>query len=287
MRILSGKIGLLFYDVTTLYFEEDYGNSLRENGFSKDGKHIQPQVVLGLLVSKDGYPLSFSVFNGSQYKSRTMLHVIEDFINRFNLKDFIVVANSGQMNHRNIALLESGNYKYSIGARIKNESNDPEKWTLSLNQRDGEFYETRKGQAKLIVSHSTNRAKKDKYNREKGIKRLEKAYRSGNITKETINKRGYNKFLDISDNVKVSNNKEKIEQDGKWDGLKGYLTNTELSAKDVYEQYFGLWSVERVFRITKGKLEMRPMFHFTPNRIEAHICICFVALKFIRSMKEY
>jgi transposase len=239
------------------------------------------------LVSKDGYPLSFSVFNGSQYKSRTMLHVIEDFINRFNQKDFIVVANSGLMNHRNIALLESGNYIYSIGARIKNESNDPEKWTLSLNQRDGEFYETRKGQAKLIVSHSTNRAKKDKYNREKGKKRLEKAYRIGNITKETINKRGYNKFLDISDNVKVSNNKEKIEQDGKWDGLKGYLTNTELSAKDVYEQYFGLWSVERVFRITKGTLEMRPMFHFPPNRIEAHICICFVALKFIRSMKEY
>ena len=286
MRILGGKIGLLFYDVTTLYFEADYGDELRENGFSKDGKHSQPQVVLGLLVSKDGYPLSYSVFNGSQYEGRTMLPVIEDFVNRFNLKDFIIVADSGLMNQRNIALLESGNYKYIIGARIKNESNDLKKWALSLNKQDGEFYETRKGQAKLIVGYSINRAKKDKYNREKGIKRLEKAYRSGNITKENINKRGYNKFLDISDNVKVSINKERIEQDEKWDGLKGYLTNTELPAKDVYEQYCGLWSVERAFRITKGTLEMRPMFHFTPKRIEAHVCICFVAYKVYKELER-
>jgi hypothetical protein len=73
MRILGGKIGLLFYDVTTLYFEADYGDELRETGFSKDGKHSQPQVVLGLLVSKEGYPLSYSVFNGSQYEGYTML----------------------------------------------------------------------------------------------------------------------------------------------------------------------------------------------------------------------
>jgi transposase len=286
MRILGGKIGLLFYDVTTLYFEADYGDELRENGFSKDGKHSQPQVVLGLLVSKDGYPLSYSVFNGSQYEGRTMLPIVDDFVQRFNLKDFVVVADSGLMNQRNIALLESGNYKYIIGARIKNESNDIKEWALSLDKQDGEFYETPKGSIRLIVGYSANRAKKDKYNREKGITRLEKAYRSGNITKENINKRGYNKFLDISDNVKVSINKERIEEDERWDGLKGYLTNTELSAKDVYEQYRGLWSVERAFRITKGTLEMRPMFHFTPKRIEAHVCICFVSYKVYKELER-
>jgi transposase len=285
-RILGGKIGLLFYDVTTLYFEADYGDELREAGFSKDGKHSQPQVVLGLLVSKDGYPLSYSVFNGSQYEGYTMLPVVEDFVQRFNLGDFIVVADSGLMNQRNVSLLESGNYKYIIGGRIKNESNEIKAWALSLDMQDGEFNETRKGQARLIVGYSANRAKKDGHNREKGIKRLEKAYRSGNITKENINKRGYNKFLDISDNVKVSINKERIEEDKKWDGLKGYLTNTELSAKDVYEQYCGLWSVERAFRITKGTLEMRPMFHFTPKRIEAHVCICFVAYKVYKELER-
>jgi len=286
MRILGGKIGLLFYDVTTLYFEADYGDELRETGFSKDGKHSQPQVVLGLLVSKDGYPLSYSVFNGSQYEGHTMLPVVDDFVQRFNLEDFVVVADSGLMNQRNIALLESGNYKYIIGARIKNEGNEIKTWALSLDKQDGEFNEKRKGSTRIIIGYSANRAKKDRYNREKGIKRLEKAYRSGNITKENINKRGYNKFLDISDNVKVSINKKRIEEDEKWDGLKGYLTNTELPAKDVYEQYCGLWSVERAFRITKGTLEMRPMFHFTPKRIEAHVCICFVAYKVYKELER-
>jgi transposase len=285
-RILGGKVGLLFYDVTTLYFEADYGDELRETGFSKDGKHSQPQVVLGLLVSQGGYPLSYSVFNGSQYEGRTMLPVVEDFIQRFNLDDFIVVADSGLMNQNNIALLESGNYKYIIGARIKNESNEIKAWALSLEKQDGEFNETRKSQARLIVGYSSNRAKKDRYNREKGVKRLEKAYRSGNITKENINKRGYNKFLEISDNIRVAINQDKIKQDEQWDGLKAYLTNTELPAKEVYEQYSGLWSIERAFRITKGTLEMRPIFHFTPKRIEAHVCICFVAYKVYKELER-
>jgi len=76
-KILGGRIGLVFYDVTTLYFESDYGDELREKGYSKDGKHSQPQVVLGLLVSSGGYPLSYSLFNGSQYEGYTMLPVKE------------------------------------------------------------------------------------------------------------------------------------------------------------------------------------------------------------------
>jgi len=285
-RILGGKIGLVFYDVTTLYFESEYGDELRETGFSKDGKHSQPQVVLGLLVSKDGYPLSYSIFNGSQYEGRTMLPVVVDFVNRFNLEDFIVIADSGLMSQSNIDLLESCNYKYIIGARIKNESHELKTWILSLPKQEGVFNETRKDGARLIVGYSDKRAKKDRYNREKGVKRLEQAYRNGQITKENINKRGYNKFLEISDNVKVIISKDKIKQDEQWDGLKGYITNTNLCAKEVYEQYNGLWTIERAFRITKGTIEMRPMFHFTPNRIEAHVSICFVAYKIYKELER-
>ena len=285
-KILGGKIGLMFYDVTTLYFESDYGDELRVAGFSKDGKHSQPQVVLGLLVSKGGYPLSYSLFNGSQYEGRTMLPIVEDFVHRFELEDFIVVADSGLMNKTNISLLESSGYKYIIGAKIKTESEEIKQWILSLEKKDEEFNETLKGKIRLIIGYSTKRDKKDKYNRNKGVQRLQKAYKSGNVTKENLNKRGYNKFLEISDNVKVKIDQEKIKEDEKWDGFKGYITNTSLSAQEVYEQYNGLWIIERAYRITKGTLEMRPMFHFTPRRIEAHVCICFVAYKVYKELER-
>jgi transposase len=286
-RILGGKIGLVFYDVTTLYFETDYSDDLRERGFSKDGKHAQPQVVLGLLVSRDGYPLSYSLFNGSQYEGRTMIPIVEDFVQRFNLEDFVVVADSGLMNKTNISILESAGYKYIIGARIKNETDEIKQWILSLDKQDGCFHELGKlPKSRLIISYSDSRAKKDRYNRTKGVKRLEKNYKSGTITKENINNRGYNKFLEISDNVQVVINQEKINEDEKWDGLKGYLTNTELPSNEVYEQYNGLWVIEKAYRVTKGTLEMRPMFHFTPKRIEAHVCICFVAYKVYKELER-
>jgi transposase len=215
-----------------------------------------------------------------------MLPVVEDFIDRFKLDDFVVVADAGLMSQKNVVLLESGNYKYIIGARIKNENNSVKDWILSLEKQNGTFYETAKGKARLIVGYSENRAKKDQYNRDKGVRRLEKAYKSGKITKENINKRGYNKFLNISDNVEVSISPAKIAEDQKWDGLKGYLTNTDLPAHQVYEQYSGLWSVERAFRITKGTLEMRPMFHFTPKRIEPTSAFVLWHIKFIKNWNE-
>ena len=150
-RILGGKIGLVFYDVTTLYFESDYSDDLRERGFSKDGKHAQPQVVLGLLVSRDGYPLSYSLFNGSQYEGRTMLPIVEDFVKRFNLDDFVVVADAGLMNKTNISLLESGDYKYIIGAKIKSETEEIKQWILSLEKRNSIFYETKRIIHKTIL----------------------------------------------------------------------------------------------------------------------------------------
>lgn len=285
-KMLGGEIGLMFYDVTTLYFETDDSDDLRERGFSKDGKHAQPQVVLGLLVSRGGYPLSYSIFNGAQYEGRTMIPIVEDFVTRFKLDDFVVVADSGLMNKTNRDLLDSAGYKYILGARIKNESEEVRHWLLSLNKSEGVFNEKKINDRRLIVGYSSKRAKKDKYNRDKGIKRLESAYKSGKVTKEHINKRGYNKFLEITNDIKVSISQQKIIEDEKWDGLKGYITNTDLSANEVYEQYNGLWVVERAFRVTKGTIELRPMFHFTAKRIEAHVTICFVAFKVYKELER-
>lgn len=191
-KILGGRIGIVFYDVTTLYFETSREDGLRAPGFSKDGKTSESQVVLGLLVSRNGYPLSYSLFNGSQFEGRTMLP----------------------------------------------------------------------------------------------IDRLEKAYKSGKVSKRNINQRGYNKFLKIENDVAVSIDYGKIGEDAQWDGWKSYVTNTDFPPEEVISLYRELWVVERAFRISKGTLEMRPIFHFTEKRIESHVCICFVAYKLYKELER-
>ena len=136
-KVLGGNIGVVFYDVTTLYFETDFPDDLRKTGFSKDGKHSLPQVVLGLLVSDGGYPLAYSIHEGNKYEGHTMLPIVKDFVTKFDLKNFVVVADSGLMTQANIAELEQNGYKYIVGARIKNENKAVTNWILSQNKQDG------------------------------------------------------------------------------------------------------------------------------------------------------
>ena len=286
-KILGGNIGVLFYDVTTLYFEADYEDDLRKTGFSKEGRHKNPQIILGLLVSIDGYPLAYCIHEGNKYEGHTMLPVVTEFVRKYKLDNFIVVADSGLMNNDNIADLEANGYKYIIGARIKNESRIIKDWILGQPKSDCQMVEYDKGNGqRLLVGYTEKRARKDSYNREKGIRRLEKAYNRGTLTKDNINKRGYNKFLKMEGDLKVSINYDKLEADAKWDGLKGYLTNTDIHVEEVYAAYHNLWHVEKAFRIAKSKIEIRPMFHFTRKRIEAHVCICFVALKVYKELER-
>ena len=286
-KILGGNIGVLFYDVTTLYFEADYEDDLRKTGFSKEGRHKSPQIILGLLVSIDGYPLAYCIHEGNKYEGHTMLPEVTEFVRKYKLDNFIVVADSGLMNNDNIADLEANGYKYIIGARIKNESRIIKDWILGQPKSDCQMVEYDKGNGqRLLVGYTEKRARKDSYNREKGIRRLEKAYNRGTLTKDNINKRGYNKFLKMEGDLKVSINYDKLEADAKWDGLKGYLTNTDIPVEEVYAAYHNLWHVEKAFRIAKSKIEIRPMFHFTRKRIEAHVCICFVALKVYKELER-
>lgn len=286
-QLLGGRIGIVFYDVTTLYFETTREDELRSTGFSKDGKTAESQIVLGLLVSRDGYPLSYNIFNGGQYEGRTMIPIIDDFVQRFSLTDFIVVADAGLLSRKNITLLKQAGYKFILGGRIKKESKTVQDWVLSLEKSPHNLNETViNGDERIIVSYSEQRAAKDRHNRDKGIQRLRKAYSSGKINKRNVNQRGYNKFLVIENDVMVSIDEDKIAADARWDGLKSYITNTDLAAGEVIDQYHGLWVVERAFRITKGTLEARPIFHFTERRIEAHICICFVAYKLYKELER-
>ena len=286
LRILGNDISVVFYDVTTLYFEIDEGDDLRKTGFSKEGKHQNPQIVLGLLVSKGGYPLAYDIFEGSQFEGHTLLPVINSFKEKYKLDKLIVVADSGLMSGKNIEQLIENHYEFIIGARIKNENREIQKQILSLQLKNGQSSVINKGDLRLIITYSDSRAKKDAYNREKGIKKLEKKIKKGKLTKASINNRGYNKFLEMEGDVSLSLNAEKIQTDQLWDGLKGYITNTNLANDAIIENYRHLWQIEKAFRITKTDLRVRPVYHRLPHRIEAHICISFVAYKVYKELER-
>jgi transposase len=287
-QILGDEIRMVFYDVTTLYFEIEKEDTLRKTGFSKDGKHQNPQIVLGLLVSANAYPLAYDIFEGNKYEGDTMLPIIDSFRQKYSFETLTIVADSGLISERNIQDLEERGYKYILGARIKNQPRSIEEQIHALDLRDGECQIIWKdpGTA-LVISFSARRARKDYFNRERGLKRLEKQIISGKLTKSSINKRGYNKYLKLEGEMDISIDREKFDADGKWDGLKGYQTNDKsLSGQQVMDSYRQLWKIEKAFRISKHDLKIRPIYHRVQRRIEAHICLSFAAYKVYKELER-
>ena len=287
LKVLNNEISLVFYDVTTLYFEAEREDELRKTGFSKDGKHQHPQIVLGLLVSVGGYPLAYEIFEGNKFEGHTMLPVIEAFKTKYKLEKLVVIADAGLMSNDNIAELQTQNYQYIIGARIKNETQIIQQQILSKHLKNGESVAIIKDQhAKIIITYSEARAKKDAANRKRGLEKLEKNIVTGKLTKQHINNRGYNKYLKLEGDVTITINKEKYQADAKWDGLKGYTTNTQLSKDEIIDNYKHLWQIEKAFRISKTDLHIRPIYHHLKHRIEAHICIAFCAYKIYKELER-
>jgi len=286
-KLLKGKIGIVFYDMTTIYFESSQPDELRKTGFSKDGKHHHPQIFLGLLVGRNGYPIGYDIFEGSIYEGHTLIPVIEKFEKRFNFDKPIVVADAGLLSKDNISTLTKRGYTFILGARIKNEANIIKIEIEKISFSDGYIAKLQKPDKTILyVSYSDTRAKKDKANRERGLKRLEKSLNAGRLTKSNINNRGYNKYLKMEGELSIKIDYDKFENDSQWDGLKGYITNTGLDGKQVIENYNNLWKIEKAFRISKTDLKIRPVFHRLRERIEAHICISFVSYVLFKDLER-
>lgn len=278
LRILNGEISVVFYDMTTLYFEASDEDDLRKTGFSKDGKHQCPQIYIGLLVGLGGYAIGYDIYEGNTYEGHTLIPFVENISKKFNLNKPIIVADAGLLSNENIIDLEEKQYEYIIGARIKNETNEIKKQILKETYNDDSVLSIVKNlNTRLIVHYSDKRAKKDEYNRKIGLIRLEKQIKSGKLTKSNINNRGYNKYLKMNGEISIEIDYQKYSNDNKWDGLKGYITNTKLTNKKVMDNYKNLWHIEKAFRMSKTDLRIRPIYHRLRSRIEAHICISFTA----------
>lgn len=285
-KLLRGKVGVVFYDMTTLYFEASEEDDYRVPGFNKDGKHQQPQIMIGLLVSNHGYPIGYQIFEGNTSETKTLIPVLELFQEKFSINKPIIIADTALLSEKNLQALQDNKYQYIIGARIKNETNVIKQKILELNVVENKPKELKCKNGRLILSYSPKRAYKDNKNRQKGLKRLEKRLKSGKLTKEHINNRGYNKYLKLTGEINIAIDYNEYDNDRVWDGLKGYVTNTNLTRKQIIGNYSQLWQIEKAFRISKTDLRIRPVYHRLKERIEAHICICFTAYAIYKELER-
>lgn len=278
LKVLGGKVGVVFYDMTTLYFEASDEDDLRLCGFSKEGRHRNPQIFLGLLVAMGGNPIGYEIFEGNIHESQTLIPMVESLAGRFGFERPVIIADSGLLSKKNIDALDEAGYQYILGARPKNDSAEVKKRILSMGLKDGQVRSfVRKDGRRVVVSMSDARASNDAKNRRDGLKRLEKRLGAGRLTKKNINNRGYNKYLHMEGEMRISIDYDKFNADAEWDGIKAYVTNSKLPPKTIVANYHNLWFIERAFRMNKTDLRIRPIYHRLRNRIEGHICICFTA----------
>lgn len=242
---------------------------------------------MGLLVGVEGYPLAYEIHEGNKFEGQTMLPIIDAFKDKYGLDKLVVVADAGLLSSSNVKDLQQKGYEFILGARIKNESKSIKERILALNLEDKSSAVIPKTDGtRLIVGYTERRAKKDRYNRERGLMKLEQKIKLGKLTKSSINNRGYNKYLQLEGNVTISVNHKKFDEDAVWDGLKGYLTNTTLTRQEIINNYGQLWKIEKAFRVSKHDLKIRPIYHRLQKRIEAHITINFVAYKVYKELER-
>lgn len=303
--LLDEKVNIVFYDCTTLYFESFIEDDLKQNGYSKDGKFNQSQVLLAVMVTQAGLPVGYELYEGSKFEGHTLDKALERLHQQYKIDKLIFVADAALLSAENIQSFKDKNQPFIVGARIKNMSNA---WTEKIldikeykplypknendkNNEDADestfidINNTQEG-TRLIVTHSPKRAAKDRHDREKSIESLTKRIAKSKDPKSLLNNFGYKKFIKIEGDATITTDTEKIKEAQKWDGLHGIITNMdEESTQSLLAHYKGLWQVEETFRISKHDLRMRPIFHWTEKRIKAHIAICFMALMCVRVLE--
>jgi len=264
---------LVFYDVTTLYFESFKEDAFRKNGYSKDHKANQPQILVGLMVTREGFPVAYDLFEGNTFEGHTFLPILQQFKEKHAIDHFTVVADAAMISQDNITQLVNSQLSYIVGARVANLSlNQIQIISRSLNQIDQASIRIETERGPLICDFALSRYQKDKRDLENQIARAEKLLTQHQVLKRT-------KFIKNEGKSKQTLNHELIEKTQMLLGIKGYYSNlTAVDNQTIINHYHSLWHVEHAFRIAKSDLAIRPVYHYKKQAIEAHVLICFLAL---------
>lgn len=279
---ISPVISVAFFDVTTLYYEAFDEDEVRKCGFSKDYKHGQPQVVVGLTVTTQGIPLAMRMFPGNTFEGHIFLPCIKEVVSRFQSDDCVIVADAAMLSKDNLSLLEKQELKYIVGARLGNLGNKLFQAVIKVPKKDKASIRLPLTKKRfMVVAYSTKRASKDKHDREKQIKKAKEVL----AKPEKISRR--HKFISLNKQTNKKKvhklNYNLIKRAKQLEGLKGYISNaSKLKDAKIISKYAELWQVEKAFRMSKSDLKARPIFHTLKQSIEAHLLIVFTALVIAR-----
>lgn len=280
----ADTLSLLLYDVTTLYFEIQKEDDYRIQGLSKE-RRLEPQITIGLLVGRDGFPLEIASFEGNRAEVKTLLEVLDAFRARHGLSNITVTADAAMLSAANVLAIKEEGCHFIIASRLSKTPYEVAEYLAEpgAELRDGQIFETtidmntgRGGRFKqrVIYQYRTKRARMDLLNIDK---LLDKAKRM--VAGDREFKR--NRYLKVS-STKKEINYALVEENRRKAGIKGYVTDLEIGAQEVIDAYHQLFEVERSFRMTKSDLKARPVFHRTRDSIEAHLTIVFIALAISR-----
>lgn len=307
--LFPGQVDVLFFDVTTLYFESVEEGDLRQFGYSKDQQFQSTQVVLALATTQNGLPVGYKVFPGSTGEVKTLLACVNAWRAQLDIGRIVLVADRAMMSEDNLAALEAAKIEYIVGAKLKQLPKAQKLQVLEVGTFDAATFDDDPIRLKefeftpgrrIIVSHSERRAAKDRSDRERMVAKVQKRLagkarkakkaedtettpKPSKAVKQLVGNRGYARFLKLEGETTVTLNEDKIAQEAHWDGLHGLITNSQsLTATEVLARYRQLWTIEAAFRVQKHDLAMRPIYHWKPKRIEAHILICYLAYALLR-----
>lgn len=278
---LGDSLQLVFYDVTTLFFDSQSRTTLKDFGFSKDHRSTDTQIVIGLVVNRNGFPLYFDVFAGNTFEGHTFVSVIQNIQSLLKTPELVVVADAAMLSQQNIDQMMALRIGFIVGARLGNLSSKTiDLLHTKLNQHDNQTAELKYRNQRLICQYSAKRATKDRSDRKRQIEKAQTF-----VADSSGISRRY-RFVKKTQGAKYLVNRELITKAEKLEGIKGYITNTALDSQTVIDRYHDLWHIENSFRITKSDLEARPIFHHMDDTIRAHMVMVFAGLAISKYIEQ-
>lgn len=272
----ADSLSLLLYDVTTLYFEVQKEDTFRKPGMSKE-RRLEPQIVVGLLVDKNGFPLTLHSFEGNKAETKTILPVVTEFCATHNLHNVTIVADAGMMSEANLTALTTAGYHYIVGSRLGKIPYAIAEFQKTQELSDNQIVVAHQSTHRIIYQYKQKRATLDIRNIKKQVEKAQKVIDGTIPTKKA-------KFLTAHTKGKKLNQKL-IDKAYALAGIKGYITNLDIPNEVVIASYHQLFQVEASFRMAKSDLKARPIFHRKRDSIEAHLTIVFASLAIARDVE--